>query len=146
MPLSFQTLIELVSLPPTPLNERYLSESRRISRSRTIPGCLLICNQEFDFVPTIRTREWLRETQFYASDGGKSYVSCRWYSWRPMDSQPPAVWTPYSWSTERDFRSGFVHATRHHRTDVIATGQETILRVLLRRPVGFTALFHNFVH
>jgi hypothetical protein len=60
-----------------------------------------------------------------------------------VDPQPPTVWTPYSWSTERDIWSGFALATRHHCIDIIETSQETILRMFLRRPVSFAVSFHN---
>ena len=36
-----------------------ISDSCRISCARTVTCRLLICNQEFDLVPGVRTREWL---------------------------------------------------------------------------------------
>ena len=44
-------------------------ESCRISCARTVTCRLLICNQEFDLVCAVRTREWLRETEFHAMGG-----------------------------------------------------------------------------
>jgi len=121
-----------------------ISESCRISCARTVTCRLLICNQEFDLVPTVRTRKWLRETDFMHRMVGRG-VPWRMYTWRLMDSQPPTIWTPHPWSSERNGWGGFVLATGDHCLDTFETSKETVLRVVLLHPVGSIVSFHSRV-
>ena len=120
-----------------------ISDLCRISCARAVICCLLICNQEFDLqvVPNVRTREWLQETEFHASDDGKRYLSWGMYTWCLMDLQPPTIWTPHHWSSERDVWHSFTLTTECRYLDTVETSSETVLWVVLLHPVGSIVSF-----